>query len=194
MSCQDYELTYPALVYCVIIHVRCFWVSMCVRCLRYFCQSEFLRSLHKFIQIFYICMYDKSKKRRMKGWNWSAEGVERVRGCQPCFLVPCVIQPTSQAFATTEGSDLMIPHMSWPTCLSRSDDWIPSQNSLHPAMFRQASHIATEVPMLFTYDSWPCFYRCGRRQVLNPTIPIVVTIVPFQWPICIWRWCRDGTA
>ena len=81
-----------------------------------------------------------------------AEGVEGVRKRQPCYFVPCTVQPMSQLFITAKSFDLLIPRVPWPTYLSSSDGWIPSQHPTYPAMFRQVCHIAKQVPMLLTYD------------------------------------------
>ena len=40
-------------------------------------------------------------------------------------------------------------------------------------------------PMLFAYHSGPRFCRRCRREILNPNITVVKTIVPFQRPIYI---------
>ena len=86
-----------------------------------------------------------------------AEIVEGIRKRQPlgqpCFFVPCAVQPISEAFAAAKSCDLLIPRVPWPTYLPSSDGWIQSQHSTHPAMFRQARHIEKHVPMLLTYDS-----------------------------------------
>lgn len=68
--------------------------------------------------------------------------VDRVGGCQPCFLFPRVVQPMSRVLVTTECCDRMIPHMSWPTYLTRFL-YAPTDGC----------HIAKQVPMLLTYDS-----------------------------------------
>ena len=44
-----------------------------------------------------------------------AEVVERARKCQPCFLVLCVFHPMPELFVATEGCDLLIPTVPWPT-------------------------------------------------------------------------------
>ena len=109
-----------------------------------------------------------------------AEVVEGVRKCQPCFFVPCAVQPISQAFVAAKNCDLLIPRVPWPAYLPSSDGWIPSQHSTHPAMFRQVCHIAKQVPMLLTYDFSLRFYRSCRCEIWNPNIPIVKNIVPFR--------------
>ena len=65
-----------------------------------------------------------------------AEVVERVRKCQPCFFVSRAVQPMSQLFVAPKSCDLLIPRVPWPTYLSSSDGWIPSQHPTYPAMFR----------------------------------------------------------
>ena len=66
--------------------------------------------------------------------------VDRVGGCQPCFLVPRLVQPMSQVLVTTECCDLMIPHMSWPTYVTRFL-YAPTDGC----------HIAKQVPMLLRF-------------------------------------------
>ena len=82
-----------------------------------------------------------------------AEVVEGVRKCQPCFFVPCAVQPMSQLFVAAKSCDLLIPRVPWPTYLSSFDGWISSQHPTYPAMFRQVCHIAKQVLMLLTNDS-----------------------------------------
>ena len=61
-----------------------------------------------------------------------AEVVQGVRKCQPCFIVPCALQPRPELLVATKSCDLLIPHMPWPTYLSSSDGWIPSQPPTYP--------------------------------------------------------------
>ena len=68
-----------------------------------------------------------------------AEILDGVKKCQQCVFVPCAYQPVSQWFVTTKSCDMMIPHMVWPTYLSRSDGWIPSQYPTYPAIDVPAS-------------------------------------------------------
>ena len=44
-----------------------------------------------------------------------AEVVARARKCQPCFFVLCVFHPMPKLFVATEGCDLLIPSVPWPT-------------------------------------------------------------------------------
>ena len=63
-----------------------------------------------------------------------AEVVERAGGCQPSKIVPRVVQPMSQVFVTTEGCNLMIPHMSWPT-ISVEISWLDSKWRMYVRMW-----------------------------------------------------------
>ena len=102
-----------------------------------------------------------------------AEVVEGVRKCQPCFFVPCAVQPMSQLFVAAKSCDLLIPRVPWLTYLSSCDGWILSQHPTYPAMFRQVCHIAKQVPMLLTYDSWrnlePEYSNCEEYGAIPMT-------------------------
>ena len=70
-----------------------------------------------------------------------ADGVARIRQCQPCYLVLWVFQPMSPHLVTTDGCDLLIPHMSWLSYLS-GYDWMDFKPTLYaPTLLKQVCHI-----------------------------------------------------
>ena len=134
----------------------------------------------------------KLKKLRMKGWNWSAEGVRRVWKCQPVFFspvrnpanVPSVCNGRRQrpCDPTYVLADLPVeirwldskPKLFAPGGVQAS---VPHSNRGPNAVYIR--FLTMFLPLLQTSSLEPDYSNCGHHRAI-PTTDLYLKVVP-RW-------------